>query len=156
MKKVLFICKHNASRSVIAESLATYIWSDEFKIASGGSDPIGSIDPVVKRYLEDNDLPIPHNHSHSWEERTSFRPDIVIILCDTLHNEAAPVWLSGGLRINWQVDAFPEDCSEEEKYQHCALIYDSLERRLSIAEDVICENQDRNIIEAKLRDLKPM
>lgn len=157
MKKVLFICKHNAGRSVIAESLATHMWPDEFKVASGGSHPIGSIDPVVKRYLEDNQLPVPHNYSHSWEERTSFHPDVIVILCDSLHHEPAPVWLSAGLRVNWQVDAFPADCSDEEKYFHCGVIGDSLERRLSIMGQILTEKDlDKDSIEQKLSELKNM
>lgn len=59
MYKVLFVCRHNAGRSVIAESLAQhYLPNNRFSIASGGVEPSGNINPLVKSYLEDNQLPI--------------------------------------------------------------------------------------------------
>ncbi|HHX8496320.1 TPA: hypothetical protein ACVO3H_003414 [Vibrio diabolicus] len=45
MYKVLFICKHNAGRSVLAESIATHILPAEFSVACGGSHPIGTSSP---------------------------------------------------------------------------------------------------------------
>lgn len=72
MYKVLFICKHNAGRSVLAESIATHILPADFSVASGGSHPTGKVHPVVQKYLDDHQLPIPHIHTHSWEERTQF------------------------------------------------------------------------------------
>ncbi|HFG1610148.1 TPA: low molecular weight phosphatase family protein [Vibrio cholerae] len=96
-QKILFICRHNAGRSVIAESLAKQYLPSQFAVASGGSHPTGSINPVVKQFLQGKNLPVPHKCAHSWEERTSFLPDIVITLCDSLHNEPTPWWLSGGI-----------------------------------------------------------
>ncbi|MFH4482320.1 low molecular weight phosphatase family protein [Vibrio diabolicus] len=54
MYKVLFICKHNAGRSVLAESIATHILPAEFSVASGGSHPTGTVHPVVQKYLDDH------------------------------------------------------------------------------------------------------
>ncbi|CAH1519864.1 Arsenate reductase [Vibrio owensii] len=156
MDKVLFICKHNAGRSVIAESIATQLWSPAIKVASGGSHPVGSIDPVVKQFLEDHSMPVPHNYSHSWEERTAFQPDIVFILCDTLHQERAPMWLSGGTWINWQVDAFDNKTSDRDKYAHCQRLRDSLHCRLSIVGELLQSDIAKEELEIKLVELKGM
>lgn len=59
MYKVLFICKHNAGRSVLAESIATNILPADFSVTSGGSHPTGKVHPVVQKYLDDHQLPIP-------------------------------------------------------------------------------------------------
>lgn len=130
MYKLLFICRHNAVRSVIAQSLAMNTLSEQFEIESGGSEPKGQIDPVVQSFLSNNELPQAHRYSHSWEERTKFLPDVVIILCDSLHQEPVPKWLSGGIRVNWQLDVMPKDASDSEKYAYCEQIALSLQRRI--------------------------
>ena len=44
-QKILFICRHNAGRSVIAESLAKQYLPSQFAVASGGSHPTGFYQP---------------------------------------------------------------------------------------------------------------
>ncbi|MDF5009956.1 hypothetical protein P3596_24275 [Vibrio parahaemolyticus] len=90
MYKVLFICKHNAGRSVLAESIATNILPADFSVTSGGSHPTGKVHPLVQKYLDVPHLPIPHIHTHSWEERPQFLPHIGLILCNSKHQETAP------------------------------------------------------------------
>lgn len=142
-QKILFICRHNAGRSVIAESLAKQYLPSQFAVASGGSHPTGSINPVVKHFLQNKNLPVPHNYAHSWEERTAFLPDIVITLCDSLHNEPTPLWLSGGIRVHWQADAFPQQGDEQQLSAHCDLLYESLQRRI-IAMSNVLQQTDLN------------
>ncbi|MCS0238278.1 low molecular weight phosphatase family protein [Vibrio alginolyticus] len=156
MYKVLFICKHNAGRSVLAESIATNILPADFSLTSGGSHPTGKVHPVVQKYLDDHQLPIPHIHTHSWEERTQFLPDIVIILCDSLHQETAPQWLAGGVRVNWQVDAFPTDGSDEDMYAHCEKVAQSLERRITKVSDMIIDGLGKDQIRDYLNELREM
>lgn len=143
MYKILFICKHNTIRSVIAHSLSVYMLPDQFDIESGGSDPKGQIDPVAKQFLQDKRLPYIHRYSHSWEERTKFLPDLVIILCDSLHHEPLPNWLSGGIRVNWQVDVLPKGASVEDKYAYCERIAASLRLRLELLSKALTAGLNR-------------
>lgn len=159
MYKVLFVCKHNAGRSVIAESVSIkHLPQHRFEVASGGSHPTGKINPMVKAYLQDHDLPIPHNYAHSWDERSEFAPDIVVVLCDSLHNEPAPVWLADGLRINWQVDAFPSgyEANKGSLYQHAHKVHQSLERRILRMDDLLRDGMPSALVSERMLELSEM
>ncbi|QUJ68263.1 arsenate reductase ArsC [Photobacterium sp. GJ3] len=101
--KVLFVCCHNACRSILAEAVARRFLPASFEVASAGTDPTGSISPEIRIYLEQMNLNPDDFRSKSWEEMTRFHPDIIISVCDTLHDEPCPNWLGGGVRINWDL-----------------------------------------------------
>ncbi|CAM4421211.1 arsenate reductase/protein-tyrosine-phosphatase family protein [Vibrio agarivorans] len=156
MYKVLFICRHNAGRSVIAESLAQhYLPNERFHIASGGVEPTGNINPLVKSYLEDNQLPIPHNHAHSWEERVGFEPDIVVTLCDSLQGEPTPRWMANGIRINWQIDAFPTGyhANKNSLYHHAALVTETLKPRILRMNEVLVDGLPSVLVSDYMKNL---
>ena len=47
MKRILFICTHNASRSQMAEGILKSLYSDRYEVYSAGTEPT-SIHPVRK------------------------------------------------------------------------------------------------------------
>ncbi|WP_226980243.1 low molecular weight phosphatase family protein [Vibrio navarrensis] len=97
--KILFVCKHNASRSILAEAITKKYLPENFQIASGGSHPKGQINPRIAQYLDMHGFDASEFQSTSWEERLSFHPDLIITVCDTMHNETCPNWLSAGIRL---------------------------------------------------------
>lgn len=102
--KVLFVCRHNSCRSIIAEAAALQVLTEDFDIRSAGSDPTGSVQPQVLEFLKSLDISTDEFRSKSWEEFTGFHPDFVITVCDTVHHEACPNWLGDGIRVNWSMD----------------------------------------------------
>ncbi|MGP8307717.1 arsenate-mycothiol transferase ArsC [Vibrio sp. YIC-376] len=129
--KVLFVCKHNASRSILAEAIAKKQLPSHFQIASGGSHPKGEINPRIARYLQNHDIDPTQFHSTSWEERLDFHPDLIITVCDKVHNEACPNWLSSGIRVAWDLESLPDmDASDTEFNTRCDQIFLSLQKRI--------------------------
>lgn len=129
--KVLFVCKHNASRSILAEAIAKKQLPSHFQIASGGSHPKGEINPRIAKYLQSQDIDPSQFHSTSWEERLDFHPDLIITVCDKVHNEACPNWLSSGIRVAWNLESLPDiDASDTEFTDRCDQIFSSLQRRI--------------------------
>ncbi len=129
--KILFVCKHNASRSILAEAIAKQQLPNHFQISSGGSHPRGEINPRIANYLRTRDIDPSQFHSTSWEERLDFHPDLIITVCDKMHNETCPNWLSSGIRVAWDLESLPDvETPETEFNSRCDKMFASLERRI--------------------------
>ena len=50
--RVLFVCGHNAGRSIAAEAIARATRGDELEVASCGTYPSGKINPAMQSALE--------------------------------------------------------------------------------------------------------
>ena len=92
--KLLFICTHNACRSILAEAITRKIAGDRIEVASAGSAPAGRIHPLTERFLKARGYPTEDLHSKGFDELGAFRPDVVITVCDSAARESCPVWLS--------------------------------------------------------------
>ncbi|BCK26493.1 arsenate reductase [Vibrio cholerae] len=155
--KILFVCKHNASRSILAEAIAKKILPRHFQIASGGSHPKGQINPRIAQYLEMHGFDASEFHSTSWEERLSFHPDLIITVCDTMHNETCPNWLSAGIRVAWDLEPLPnDDASISEFNKECDNIYASLTRRIEALATIDFQKLDSEKIKQHVLELKSM
>jgi arsenate reductase len=53
-KKVLFVCLGNACRSPMAEAIAMRDAADVIEASSAGLTPLGHVEPMTKRTLENN------------------------------------------------------------------------------------------------------
>jgi arsenate reductase len=155
--KILFVCRHNASRSILAEAIARQHLPVYFEIASGGSDPKGNINPRVAKYLDDIGMDSSEFHSTSWEERLGFHPDVVITVCDTMHNESCPNWLADGIRIAWDLEPLPDqEASEREFTQQCDKILTSLKRRILRIGEMDFSSMSREEVKVELNAMKAM
>ncbi|NVJ58245.1 MAG: arsenate reductase ArsC [Vibrionaceae bacterium] len=102
--KLLFVCRHNSCRSILAEAVAQRVLPNNYEIRSAGSEPTGEIQPQVIEFLKSIEVDTGTFRSKSWEEFIGFHPDFVISVCDTVHHEACPNWLGDGVRVNWSLD----------------------------------------------------
>lgn len=62
----------------------------------------------------------------------------------------------GGIRVNWQVDAFPTDVSDEDMYAHCERVAQLLERRITKMSDMIIDGLGKDQIRDYLNELSEM
>lgn len=120
MKKILFLCTHNACRSILSEVITGVFNNDELlSVASAGSAPAGQVHPLTLKYLEKHGYNNQGLQSQSWDDFADFAPDVVISVCDRAANEACPLYLGPAVRMNWalpdpshlpqdQLDADPE------------------------------------------------
>ncbi len=90
-KKVLFLCVHNASRSIMAEALVNHFLQDKWEAYSAGSDPTG-VNPYSIKALKEIGIDIANAHSKAIDYFQGRQFDKVITLCDEAA-EACPLWL---------------------------------------------------------------
>jgi len=99
--KLLFVCTHNACRSILAEVLARALGGDRIETASAGSNPAGRIHPHTLHNLHPHGYSTIRLSSKGFAEVRVFAPDIVITVCDRAANESCPVWLGSAIKGHW-------------------------------------------------------
>ena len=123
---VLFLCTHNACRSVIAESILNAIGADiaeagsdsassgsasslaafRFKGFSAGSCPSGRINPHALEMLNRLGYETTALHSKSWVDFAQPGApvlDFIFTVCDDAANEVCPVWPGKPITAHWGV-----------------------------------------------------
>ncbi|MDR7089792.1 arsenate reductase ArsC [Cellvibrio fibrivorans] len=83
---VLFVCTGNSARSQIAEALLRHTDSQNFEVASAGTNP-KPINPKALEVLEKAGVSTDGLYSKSLETLADRRFDVVITLCDKAAQE---------------------------------------------------------------------
>lgn len=112
--KILFLCTHNACRSILAEAVARRLGGERWQVASAGSQPAGHVHPLTLRYLAEAGYEVADLKSKSWDDLKGFQPDVVITVCDQAAGESCPVWLGKAVRVHWGLvdPSFVSGCEE--------------------------------------------
>ncbi len=101
--RILFLCTHNACRSIIAEATLRHLAQGRVVVASAGSDPSGRIHPDTFALLQREGIDVNELHSKSWDDVHDFNPDVVLTVCDQAAGEACPLWLGKTAKVHWGV-----------------------------------------------------
>ena len=107
MKNILFVCTGNSARSIIAECIINYEYSDKYKAYSAGSKPSGKINEDVKKFLEKNknyDLNDYKSENFEIYINNKIKMDHVITVCNNANNEICPIWPKQNQIIHWDID----------------------------------------------------
>lgn len=99
--KLLFLCTHNACRSILAEAIARQLAGDKYSVASAGSQPAGNVFPQTLNKLTEHGYNIEGLSSKSWEALSDYHPDIVITVCDQAAGESCPIWFGQAVKGHW-------------------------------------------------------
>lgn len=99
--KILFVCTHNACRSVLAEVIARELGEGRLQSASAGSAPADRIHPLTLEYLTARGVATQDLRSQGVDEFKSFAPDLVITVCDRAAGETCPLWLGSTAKAHW-------------------------------------------------------
>jgi arsenate reductase len=102
MKRVLFLCTHNACHSQIAEALVNHFLGDRFKAFSAGTEAT-QLNPLTTRVMAEIGIDISGHRSKCLDEFSGQSFDYVITLCDDA-NEKCPLFLGGVERIHMGVE----------------------------------------------------
>ncbi|AMW29832.1 MULTISPECIES: arsenate reductase, glutathione/glutaredoxin type [Arthrospira] len=102
MKKVMFVCKKNSSRSQMAEGFAKVMGKDKIAVTSSGLES-SEVNPYAIKAMADVDIDISNQTSNALSE---FKPedyDAVISLCGCGVN-LPEEWLTREIFEDWQLD----------------------------------------------------
>ena len=88
--KVLFLCVHNSSRSIMAEALVNHYLADNWRAYSAGTDP-KEVNSLAIRALRELGIEITGAKSKHLNVFTGQHFDCVITLCDEA-KESCPLW----------------------------------------------------------------
>lgn len=101
---VLFLCTHNAARSLLAEALLNHVGRGRFVAHSAGSQPRGEPHPLALRVLREAGIPTAGLASKSWDvfgTPDAPKMDLVITVCDNAAGETCPYWPGQPATAHW-------------------------------------------------------
>jgi ArsR family transcriptional regulator, arsenate/arsenite/antimonite-responsive transcriptional repressor / arsenate reductase (thioredoxin) len=154
---VLFLCTHNAARSIMAEAILQKCGGDRFRAYSAGSDPLAKPHPAVIEKLRAFGHDTAGLRSKSWSEFTgpnAPRVDFVITLCDTLSEQACPEFDKLAVTGAWPL---PDPAKFKGNPAECATmlneVYGGLRRRIEIFISLPFASLDRMAMKARLDEI---
>jgi arsenate reductase len=80
-KKVLFVCRHNAARSQMAEAILRMRRGDMYDAYSAGTEP-STVHPMTVGVLQEMGIDCSGCRAKSLEELADIGFDLVVTLCD--------------------------------------------------------------------------
>lgn len=119
---LLFLCTHNACRSILAEAITRKLAGDRCGVSSAGSHPAGKVHPSTLQYLRKHNYPTEDLASKSWDSVSEFAPDIVVTVCDQVMDENCPTWLGNVIKVHW---GLPDPTQLNDKSQE-GLLFSSI------------------------------
>ncbi len=154
---VLFLCTHNAARSIMAEAILTKVGGERFRAFSAGSAPAEAPMPEVLAKLATLGHDTSLLHSKSWSVFTgpdAPRMDFVIALCDMLQGQVCPDFGAAAVTGAWPLpDPAKFNGSAAEVSTLLNELYASLRRRLEIFVSLPFATLDRMAMRARLDEI---
>jgi arsenate reductase len=130
LRKVLFLCTGNSSRSILAEATFNHLAPPGWRAVSAGSCPAGRVHPRTLALLAREGIATDGYHSKSWDDLPE-APDLVVTVCASAAGETCPAYLGKALRTHWGVDdparATGSDAEVEAAFENA---YRTLRRRI--------------------------
>jgi arsenate reductase len=99
--KILYLCTHNRCRSILAEAITNHLSQGRIEARSAGSQPAGQVHPLSLKYLREAGVKSDDLYSKSWLECESWKPDVVVTVCDSAAAEPCPLWLGATPTVHW-------------------------------------------------------
>lgn len=154
---VLFICKRNSARSIMAEAILEKIGRGKFHAYSAGSMPADAPMPEVLERLTVMGHDVSRLRSKSWNEflgADAPRMDFVLTLCDPQDGEVCPDLGSRPITAVWP---FPDPAkfqgSDVERTSLLNELYGMIRRRLEGFTNLPFDALDRMAIKTRLDEL---
>lgn len=134
--KVLFLCKENSARSIMAEALLRELAGDRFAPFSAGADPAARVHPLALAQLRPGISELGRLNPKSWHEFTGQwapRMDIVIALDSRVAKYHAPVFPGEPEFCEWSFpDPLADGMSEAERSRAFERVFWQILRRVSV------------------------
>jgi arsenate reductase len=125
MRRVVFLCGHNAARSQMAEGFLRALGGDRF-IAESAGTVATDVHPLAVRVMRESGIDISAQHSKSIDQ-LSGPFDVCVTVCDA----NCPIPPSAGLQLRWKFgDPALARGSEAERVAAFRLVRDGIEKRV--------------------------
>lgn len=154
---VLFLCTHNAARSLLAEALLNHVGRGRFVAHSAGSQPRGEPHPLALRVLREAGIPTAGLASKSWDvfgTPDAPKMDLVITVCDNAAGETCPYWPGQPATAHWRY-ADPSAAEGDEAARlaafHRTMI--AIRQRLELLVNLPATALDRLVLQQTARGL---
>ncbi|MDA0662032.1 MAG: arsenate reductase ArsC [Proteobacteria bacterium] len=152
---VLFLCAHNAVRSIMAEAILNREGMGRFKSYSAGPFPRGEVHPQTISILQRMNYDTAGLRSKHWDEFT--RPgapemDFVFTVCDVTAGETCPVWPGEeAMQAHWPIpDPLDATGTASTGTLAFAEAFRSLDTRISIFVNLRLDGLDRMRLQSQL------
>lgn len=134
--KVLFLCKENSARSIMAEALLRELAGDRFQVFSAGSEPAAEIHLLTIAQLRPGISDIHLLSPKSWLEFTGEwapRMDLVIALSDSDAEYHAPAFPGAPEFGDWRfANPLAEGMTDEERERSFERVFWQILRRVGL------------------------
>ena len=156
---VLFLCTHNAARSILAEAILNHVGGGRFKAYSAGSSPRQNQqpNPMALQVLEAAGISTDGLRSKSWDDfgkPDAPHMDLVVTVCDNAAGEVCPYWPGQPATAHWgYADPSAIDGTEAQKLEAFRQTLHQIKRRLDLLINLPVASIDRLMLEKSARDL---
>lgn len=154
---VLFLCRGNSARSILAETILSRHGAGKFKAFSAGSQPAGQVHPYVIDLLSHQNYPVSELRSKDWSEfaePNAPKMDFVFTVCDQTANEVCPVWPRQPMTAHWGIpDPAAFDGTEAEKRAVFAETMRYLTNRISVFVNLPIRSLDKLALQRRLDEI---
>ena len=156
---VLFLCRHNAARSLLAEAILNHIGGARFQAFSAGTqpEPDQQPHPLTLEALCSAGINTEGLHSKSWDEFTRTDApvmDLVITVCDEAHGEPCPVWPGHPASAHW---SFPDPMMTQGDHETLLDMFKQvmhrMHQRLELFMNLPLASLDRLVLESHAKEL---
>lgn len=133
MKKVLFVCVHNAARSQMAEAFLNRLGSGLFIAESSGLEP-GELNPDIVEVMQEIGYDISQNKTKSVFDfyKEGRRYHYVVKVCDQMSGQKCPVFPATLKVLDWNhEDPAQYTGSKEERLIQARILRDEIKKNVS-------------------------
>jgi protein-tyrosine-phosphatase/DNA-binding HxlR family transcriptional regulator len=133
-RRVLFLCLHNLSRSLIAEALVRHFAAEALIVDSAGIEPCDDpVPPLALQVLRENDVPADGLYLKTYDQLAPANYDYLITVCDIVHENSVPNTLSYEAYTHWSLRDPAEDTDDpKEQLELTRALYDDIYQRIAL------------------------
>ncbi|MDD2743559.1 MAG: arsenate reductase ArsC [Rhodocyclaceae bacterium] len=159
IRNVLFLCTGNSARSIMAEAIMNDISINKgcFKGFSAGSRPLGVVNPLALKQLENLHLSTAGLRSKSWEEFSGADApalDFVFTVCDNAAGELCPVWPGQPMTAHWGIpDPAIAEGTDLEKQRAFVEAFRQLRNRIELLTNLPWDKLDKISLQKHLDEI---
>ena len=158
--RVLFLCTHNTTRSIMAEAVLNHLGKGFYTGYSAGShpNPNQAPNPFALQVLQSSGIATEGLRSKSWDEyglADAPAMDLIITVCDSAAAEKCPVWQGHPATAHW---SYPDPSfiagADSAKIDGFRSILLGIRRRLDALVNIPEEKISKLTLQKTIKDLE--